>query len=48
MKTNDASAQPVEQSLAQLQSLSETQRLQQSQQHEQQREQLTAPQHRMV
>ncbi len=30
MKTNDASAQPVEQSLAQLQSLSETQRLQQS------------------
>nr|WP_227254316.1 XVIPCD domain-containing protein [Xanthomonas vasicola]MDO6949005.1 hypothetical protein [Xanthomonas vasicola]MDO6961012.1 hypothetical protein [Xanthomonas vasicola]MDO6969807.1 hypothetical protein [Xanthomonas vasicola] len=48
MKTNDAIAQPVEQSLAQLQSLSETQRLQQSQQHEQQREQSISPQHRMV
>ncbi|MBV6858139.1 hemolysin [Xanthomonas perforans] len=48
MKTSDAIAQPVEQSLAQLQALGETQRQQQSQQQEQQREQLIAPQHRMV
>ncbi|MBV6813704.1 peptidoglycan-binding protein [Xanthomonas axonopodis pv. passiflorae] len=48
MKTSDAIAQPVEQSLAQLQSLGETQRQQQSQQQEQQREQSIAPQHRMV
>ncbi|MBD4996748.1 hypothetical protein GUF52_05530 [Xanthomonas citri pv. citri] len=45
---HDAIAQPVEQSLAQLQALGETQRQQQSQQQEQQREQLIAPQHRMV
>lgn len=48
MKTNDAIAQPVEQSLAQLQALNETQRQQHSQQQEQQREQSIAPQHRMV
>ncbi|MCL1524132.1 XVIPCD domain-containing protein [Xanthomonas nasturtii] len=48
MKTNDAIAQPVEQSLAQLQALGETQRQQQSQQQEQQREQSITPQHRMV
>lgn len=48
MKTNDAIAQPVEQSLAQLQALGETQRQQHSQQQEQQREQSIAPQHRMV
>ncbi|WOB26242.1 peptidoglycan-binding protein [Xanthomonas dyei] len=48
MKTNDAIAQPVEQSLAQLQFLSETQQQQQSQQQEQQREHSVAPQHRMV
>ncbi|WP_343124460.1 MULTISPECIES: XVIPCD domain-containing protein, partial [Xanthomonas] len=44
MKTSDAIAQPVEQSLAQLQALGETQRQQQSQQQEQS----IAPQHRMV
>ncbi|MBB3858391.1 hypothetical protein FHY29_003841 [Xanthomonas arboricola] len=48
MKTNDAIAQPVEQSLAQLQSLGETQRQQQSQQQEQQREQSITPPPRMV
>lgn len=48
MKTNDAIAQPVEQSLAQLQALNETQRQQHSQQQEQQREQSIAPQHRVV
>ncbi|MEA9889510.1 peptidoglycan-binding domain-containing protein [Xanthomonas campestris] len=50
MKTGDAIAQPVEQSLAQLQSVSETQRQQQTQQQqqEQQREQSAPPQHRMV
>ncbi|PPU65546.1 hypothetical protein XpiCFBP4643_20770 [Xanthomonas pisi] len=48
MKTSDAIAQPVEQSLAQLQALGETQRQQQSQQQEQQRDQSIAPQHRMV
>ncbi|MCL1561836.1 XVIPCD domain-containing protein [Xanthomonas nasturtii] len=48
MKTNDAIAQPVEQSLAQLQVLGETQRQQQSQQQEQQREHSITPQHRMV
>ncbi|MEG8065980.1 hypothetical protein G3N90_13965 [Xanthomonas hortorum pv. gardneri] len=48
MKTNDAIAQPVEQSLAQLQSLGETQRQQQSQQQEQQRDQSITPPPRMV
>ncbi|KQR08177.1 MULTISPECIES: XVIPCD domain-containing protein [Xanthomonas] len=48
MKTNDAIAQPVQQSLAQLQALGETQRQQQSQQQEPQREQSIAPQQRMV
>ncbi|CAD1797629.1 hypothetical protein XSP_004061 [Xanthomonas euroxanthea] len=48
MKTNDAIAQPVEQSLAQLQSLGDTQRQQQSQQQEQQREQSITPPPRMV
>ncbi|APP86199.1 XVIPCD domain-containing protein [Xanthomonas hortorum] len=48
MKTNDALAQPVEQSLAQLQSLGETQRQQQSQQQEQQRDQSITPPPRMV
>ncbi|NIJ90990.1 hypothetical protein FHR49_003829 [Xanthomonas campestris] len=48
MKTNDAIAQPVEQSLAQLQSLGETQRQQQSQQQEQQREQSITTPPRMV
>ncbi|MCC4608774.1 hypothetical protein LL967_12940 [Xanthomonas campestris pv. zinniae] len=48
MKTNDAIAQPVEQSLAQLQSLGETQRQQQSQQQEQQREQSITTPSRMV
>ncbi|MEA0736885.1 hemolysin [Xanthomonas campestris pv. campestris] len=50
MKTGDAIAQPVEQSLAQLQSVSETHRQQQTQQQqqEQQREQSAPPQHRMV
>lgn len=48
MKTNDAIAQPVEQSLARLQSLGETQRQQQSQQQEQQRDQSIAPPPRMV
>ncbi|WP_243840232.1 peptidoglycan-binding domain-containing protein [Xanthomonas cannabis] len=48
MKTSDAIAHPVEQSLAQLQALGETQRQQQFQQQEQQREQSIAPQHRMV
>ncbi|MBB3820645.1 hypothetical protein FHT03_000038 [Xanthomonas arboricola] len=48
MKTNDAIAQPVEQSLARLQSLGETQRQQQSQQQEQQREQSITTPPRMV
>ncbi|NIK02238.1 XVIPCD domain-containing protein [Xanthomonas cannabis] len=48
MKTNDAIAQPVEQSLARLQSLGETQRQQQSQQQEQQRDQSMTPPPRMV
>ncbi|PPU71413.1 hypothetical protein XmelCFBP4644_15560 [Xanthomonas melonis] len=48
MKTIDAIAQPVEQSLAQLQSSGETQRQQQSQQQEQQREQSVTPPPRMV
>lgn len=48
MKTTDAIAQPVEQSLAQLQALSETQRQQYSQQQEQQHEQSVSPHPRMV
>ncbi|MCC4599307.1 hypothetical protein LL964_04705 [Xanthomonas melonis] len=48
MKTSEAIAQPVEQSLAQLQALGETQRQQQFQQQVQQQEQSIAPQHRMV
>lgn len=50
MKTSDAIAQPVEQSLLQLQTLSETQRQQQAQQQSQHQDQqqVSAPQHRMV
>ncbi|OOX13601.1 peptidoglycan-binding protein [Xanthomonas axonopodis pv. cajani] len=49
MKTSDAIAQPVEQSLSQLQALGETQRQrQQAQQQDQWLEQSVAPPHRMV
>ncbi|AZU15626.1 peptidoglycan-binding protein [Xanthomonas citri pv. fuscans] len=49
MKTGDAIARPVEQSLSQLQTLGETQRQQQqAQQQEQQQEPSITPYHRMV
>ncbi|MCC5086425.1 hypothetical protein LLE65_18215 [Xanthomonas campestris] len=49
MKTGDAIAQPVEQSLSQLQALGETQRQQQqTQQHDQQQELSITPPHRIV
>ncbi|NIJ88587.1 transcription initiation factor TFIID subunit TAF12 [Xanthomonas campestris] len=49
MKTMDAISQPVEQSLAQLQTLSEAQRQQQAQQQqEQQRDQALVQPHRTV